>query len=110
MASRPGNPVFKECIEEIVQTCNNKYYWSHAIDMTVCTLARKLEKYEGGDFLRYLPFTHAVLPSKVFYYKDKIFFTQYEGYINDQKRNQKTNHYSTMWSEGRVFDDSVAFV
>jgi hypothetical protein len=109
MASPPGNPVFRDCIDEIVETCKNRDYKQHPIDVTVCTLARMLDKREGHDFLKSLPFVHAVLPSKEFHYKGKVFFTQYDGYRKDQGNTQKTAHYSELWNKRDIFNLDVIF-
>ena len=109
MSSPPGNPVFKDFIDEIVETCKNKDYKQNPIDITVCTLSRMLDKREGPQFLQSLPFVHAVPPSKEFHYKGEIFFTQYEGYRSEQGKTQKTKHYSEMWNDKDVFDMSIIF-
>lgn len=109
MASPPGNPVFRDCIDEIVETCKNRDYKNNPIDITVCPLSRMLDKREGPEFLHSLPFVHAVSPSKEFHYKGEIFFTQYEGYRDDQKAQQTTPHYSELWNNRDVFDPSIIF-
>jgi mannosyltransferase OCH1-like enzyme len=89
MASQPGNDIFKRCIDEIVETCKYKKYWP--------------------EFIKSLPSEHIVLPSKEFTYKGRPFFKQYDEYRENQKKNQKTNHYSKMWAEHKVFNDSIIF-
>jgi mannosyltransferase OCH1-like enzyme len=109
MASPPGNDIFKRCIDEIVETCKHKKYWKNPIDITVCTLSRQLYNTYGADFIKSLPSEHIVLPSKEFTYKGRPFFKQYDEYRENQKKNQKTNHYSKMWAEHKVFNNSITF-
>ena len=110
MSSPPGNPVFKACIDEIVESCKNRDYKQHVLDITgPYQLGRMVDKYEGLSFSRELPFRHHTL--KQIHYFDDLFTTEYEGYRDDQKRLAlvKVKYYGELYKERDVFDSSVIF-
>jgi hypothetical protein len=108
MSSPPGNPMFKACIDEIVENCKNRDYKSNDLDVTACCLlGRMIDTYEGKEFTPALPFKHPKL--RLFYYNDELMFTEYEGYREDQAANQITERYGKLWNERNIFNIEVDF-
>ncbi len=108
MISPPGNPIFKACIDEIVESCRTRNYRDNFLDITgPCQLGRKITELRGADAILSSPFVHHTL--RQFHYKDQLFAKEYDGYREDQTRLQKTKHYSSMWNERNVFDENIVF-
>jgi mannosyltransferase OCH1-like enzyme len=108
MSSPPGNPMFKACIDEIVENCRNRDYKSNDLDITACCLlGRMMDKYEGKEFTPSLPFKHQVL--RKFHYNDDLIFSEYDGYREDQAANQITERYGKLWKERNVFNMDITF-
>ena len=110
MSSPPGNPVFKACIDEIVESCKNRDYKANYLDITgPCLLWRMTQKYEPPTFLSSLPF-YWMKGRYGLLFKDKELLTEYENFRSNQKNTQKTPHYTEMWNNKHVYDTSVGFV
>ena len=110
MSSPAGNPVFKACIDEIVESCKNKYYKENYLDITgPCLLWRMNNKFESPTFLSSLPFRFVKGKYEVLFY-DKMFIREYNDYRSNQGTQQKTNHYSQLYANRDVYDTSVIFV
>ena len=110
IASPPGNPVFKSCIDEIVLNCKNKDYKEGMLDITGPGLVgRMLEKHEGRDFALNLQFTHKEMGSIYAYYNDTMFLSEYSGYRDDHNNQNTVGHYSSMWNNRDVFDTTIQF-
>jgi hypothetical protein len=108
MSSPPGNPMFKACIDEIVENCRNRDYKSNDLDITACCLlGRMMDKYEGKEFIPSLPFKHQVF--RKFHYNDDLIFSEYDGYREDQAANQITERYGKLWKERNVFNMDITF-
>jgi len=110
MSSPAGNPVFKACIDEIVESCKNKYYKENYLDITgPCLLWRMNNKFESPTFLSSLPFRFVKGKYEVLFY-DKTFIREYSNYRSNQGTQQKTIHYSHLYADRDVYDTSVIFV
>jgi len=108
MSSPPGNPMFKACIDEVVENCKNRDYRSNDLDVTACCLlGRMMDMYEGKEFTPSLPFRHKEL--RKFHYNDELMFIEYDGYREDQTAHQTTGRYGQMWKDKNVFDTSILF-
>jgi mannosyltransferase OCH1-like enzyme len=110
MASPPGNPVFKSCIDEIVINCKNKDYKEGMLDITgPGLLGRMIEKHEGRDFALNIEFKHKEMNSIYIHYNDTVFLSEYAGYRDDQNNKNTVGHYSGMWTNRDVFDPTIQF-
>jgi len=108
MSSPPGNPMFKACIDEIVENCRNRDYKSNDLDVTACCLlGRMMDRYEGKEFTPALPFKHTKL--RKFFYNEQLMFSEYEGYREDQAANQITERYGKLWKERNIFNTDIEF-
>lgn len=109
MSSPPGNPMFKACIDEIVEHCKNKEYKSNDLEITgPCLLGKMVERYEGKEFIHSMPFKHT--QARHFFYNDQKMFMEYDGYREDQAANQTTRkRYGEMWKERDIYNTEIAF-
>jgi mannosyltransferase OCH1-like enzyme len=110
LASPPGNPVFKACIDEIVESCKNRDYKQNMLDITgPYQLGRIVDKYEGESFARNSPFKNKI--AAMLHYYNTTFMVDYLGYRDDQSRLalSKVSHYSILYKNGDVYDTSVKF-
>lgn len=110
MTSPPNNPVFRACIDEVIESCKTQNYRRDPLDITgPCLLWRMIHKFESETFLSSQPFEFMKGRYGV-YFREKEFITQYEKYRDDQGKSRKTPHYGEMWYSRNVFDTSVQFV
>lgn len=111
LASPPGNPVFKACIDEIVESCKNRDYKQNLFDITgPYQLGRMVDKYEGELFARNSPFKNKL--AGMLHYSNMTFTVDYPGYRDDQSRlaHSKVPKYAVLYNNRDVFDTSVQFV
>jgi mannosyltransferase OCH1-like enzyme len=109
MISPPGNPVFKDCIDEIVISCKNRDYRENNLDITgPCLLWRMMNKHESPSFVSSMPISWNEAEYKIFY-KNKLFLSQYKEHRNYQGKVQKNPHYAIMYNNKDVFDTSIQF-
>lgn len=109
MISPPGNPVFKDCIDEIVINCKNRDYKENNLDITgPCLLWRMMNKHESPTFVSSMPISWNEAEYKIFY-KNKLFLSQYKEHRNYQGKVQKNPHYGVMYNNRDVFDTSIQF-
>ncbi len=106
LTSPPKNPVFKDCIDEIVESCRKKDYKSGILDITgPCMLSRKIAGVEGEASVTSSPFKHD-LPEK-FRYNGELFLKVYS--LKDKEPATGANiHYSERYGMRNVFNNSVA--
>jgi mannosyltransferase OCH1-like enzyme len=108
MISKPGNEVFKSCIDEIVNNSKRKSYNSNGLDVTgPCLLGRHLvmrypqivntnqyffkREWPSGYILDYIM------------YKDTPIMQSYIEYRDEQELTQKTEHYAKMWEDRNIY-------
>lgn len=111
LATPPSNPIFKECIDEIVENCKNRNYRRSPLDVTGPNLlGRILMAYKGDEFIKASPFKHDV--KGMIRYNDIVIFKEYDGYREDQKRTTIANvkYYADLWHEGDIFDTTIDFL
>jgi Glycosyltransferase sugar-binding region containing DXD motif len=109
MISPPANRVYKDCIDDIVNSCKLKLYKSSPLDITgPCLLLRMLRKYKTVEEIRSEPFTFFPSLIGIGVYADNIYydgvkiFSSYPEYRLEQKSSKK-KYYATMWARGEVY-------
>ena len=115
MASPPGNPVLKACIDKIVENCKTRNLGYNCLDTTgPVLLGRIMNNIKGRSYI--LPFKINVEGGPGFqqiFYNDTLIVSEYENYRSDQISPDialtKKPHYSTMWDNNDVFDTSIIF-
>lgn len=114
MVSPPKNEVFKQCIDEIVESSRLKLYRSNILDITgPCQLMRMLRKNDPSMNVYALSTYHGYSMFNLFwlfnqqasvYYKGKTILISYPEYRDEQKLFQKSAHYSTLWRNKDVYN------
>jgi len=113
MISPPNNPIFKDCIEDIVRSCKLKLYKSGPLDITGPGLLLKYIKRHKDDKVLYdTPFYTSsrnifnIIKYHVYtiYYNNKPILEGYIEYRNEQQIFQKTEHYSKLWLKRDIYN------
>jgi len=106
--SPPNNRLFKFCIDEIVESCKMRLYRANCLDVTgPCLFGRALKKFRISEWKH----------PKVIYQREDVNeqvvdFIVYDGkrimesyleYRNEQKQNQKTEHYGAAWMNYNIY-------
>jgi mannosyltransferase OCH1-like enzyme len=109
--SSPKNPIFRACIDDIVNSCKFKLYKSGTLDVTgPCLLGRVIlanmkSLKEKKDYIDSLDFYHKFENQNLeIWYKDQKLFIAYPAYRNDQNNFQKSEHYSIMWEKKDIYN------
>ena len=108
LVSRPRNPVFKWCIENIVHNCKLKVYKNSMLSITgPCLLGEMVKKHKSQAYIDKLPFEFMGTEEKgvtmgMIEYKNKKIIGQYPEY-RDEMGESKIKHYSDSWKERNVF-------
>lgn len=109
MVSPPNNRVYKDCIDDIVNSTKLKLYKASPLDITgPCLQLKMLKKYKSDAEIRAEPFTYS---RPIFtltwidniYHNDVKVFTSYKEYRWEQKSNKK-NYYFVKWLKGDVYN------
>jgi len=112
MVSTPQNPIFKHCIDDILNSCKFKLYKSGGLDITgPCLLGRIVIENNGYEYLKNISFYHATnifLPIQILY-KNTVVFEGYSEYRAEQRLCQKTEHYGVLWNDRRVYKGDSIF-
>jgi mannosyltransferase OCH1-like enzyme len=99
----PENKVLLNCIRQIVDNVKNKYYGTNCLHPTgPGLLGKNFTQEEKNSMEMY----HSFLESNNKYYivkSDRIILMFYDGYREEQKKNQKLKHYSELWNERNIY-------
>ena len=105
MICKPGNKLLLDAINMIVQNVKNKFYGDGFLDPTGPKLLAKVISVNDTR----VDLTHLELDNnnnkRVIMLKNKIILNCYEGHINDRINSSKTEHYSTLWQERRIYNE-----
>jgi len=108
MISPSNNPIFKNCIDEIVHACKFKLYKTTSLDVTgPCLLLKIMKKYKSHEYIRNLKFRYEenitnTLQNNI-YYNDTKIFSSYLEYRNENKFNSE-KYYDTLWWKGDIYN------
>jgi len=108
MISPPNNPVFKYCIDEIVESCKARSYKRNPLDITgPCLLGRMIKTHTPTNF-----FTNTILNlykdsrtgNMIMYHNIPYFRVEYPEYRTEQKKFQKSLYYDTLYKQRNVYE------
>jgi len=108
MVSPPKNRIYKDCIDDIVNSCKLRLYKANSVDITgPCLQLRMMKKYMSNHEIRNGFFKYTASPlwtwTDYIYYRKTIILTSYPEYRSEQNSNRK-NYYAVMWSKGDVYN------
>lgn len=104
MVCKPNNPILLQAINRVVENVRNRYYGSNCLQPTgPLMLADFFCRKTKNNF----DMKHEYLISiqnKIIFLNKFIVFKSYHGYSNEQSANQKTGHYSSLWSKRQIYN------
>jgi len=107
MVSPPNNKIFKDCIEDIVNSCKFKLYKSTPLDITgPGCLIEIIQKNKDEKYIYSVKFYKGLIsyPSEKIWYNNLVLFEAYLDYRSEQKLFQKMPHYSQLWFTRNVYN------
>ena len=109
MAAPPNNPIFKFCIDDIVNSCKMKLYKNGVLDITgPCLLGQMIKEHISLEHIERLPFKmiwfrNPPTNDVEIQYNGDVIIKSYKEYREEQKSFQKTRHYGEMWMSRDVY-------
>jgi mannosyltransferase OCH1-like enzyme len=107
IVSRPKNKILWDCIQKIVEHVKTNYYGSNALDPTgPGLLGSFFSREEINNMELYFEHTDINNYYKDLYYimyNDRIILAYYNQYREEQKNNQKFDHYSVLWDKKDIY-------
>jgi mannosyltransferase OCH1-like enzyme len=101
MISTPNNNIFKECIDDIVNSTRLKLYKRNGLDITgPCLLGEMIHKRPSE--VSKIKIT--LIDGMELEYKGKILLKQYPSYRDEQKRTQVHEYYMSLYDKKDVYN------
>lgn len=103
MVCKPGNQILLNAINQIVKNVKTKYYGGGCLDPTGPHL---LAKYFNNDQKKSFELKHSYfenMDNRFIYFKNYIIFKSYNGYLQEHGKNQKVEHYSSLWGKRAIY-------
>ena len=105
IVARPGNQILKRAIENVVENVKNRFYGGSCLDPTGPGM---LSKFFSSEDKKSLDMKHEFyfgdMNNRVIYYNNIPVFKSYQGYLNDYNNTKKTEHYSALWGQRRIYN------
>lgn len=104
MVCLPNNQKLWSCIQQIVKNVSDQYYGNHSLEITGPLL---LAKYFTQNEKRQLDMYHTfyeTFKNRVVIYNGKHILISYPGYLTEYDKTKKTEHYSQLWNERKVYN------
>ena len=111
IVSKPGNPIFMNCIDEIIKTCKDRNLKESALSMTgPCLLGKVVASHLSHNSMSSIMFNYVLDSTMKDSGKAKIVYNnidiikQYEDYRAEQRAVQVNGeYYADKWKKGNVF-------
>ena len=100
MVSKPKNPIFLNCINDIIKNVNSGYMGLNSLHPTGPGLIGNYFK-NTDEFL-----LHFSKNGWHIQYKGESILSMYENYRSEQIQYQKTPHYSTLWLKNFIYKNT----
>jgi mannosyltransferase OCH1-like enzyme len=107
LVSPPKNPVFKECIDEIVKNCRLRVLGDSPLSVTgPCLLGKIIAGQYGISYIENISFKLKWKGKEYIYiqYEDEQILRSYIQYRSEQKKTQNDNHYLVLWAKGDIYN------
>ncbi len=101
IVSQPNNPVFRRCIDSIVENVKNKYYGPTSLHPTGPGLLGTHVPSGSNMDLHLQDINDEYKP--IYWHNKPIINLYYDGYREEQKQFQNTKHYSELWNERTIY-------
>lgn len=105
MISPPGNPIFKQCIDKVVENCEKRFYGKSSLDITgPCMIGGIVENVSQKYVTTVTQLElHTDMTIRGISRKSVYVHTTYPGYREEQKKNAGKKHYSEYYKERTVY-------
>jgi mannosyltransferase OCH1-like enzyme len=101
---KPGNIILKRAIEKVVENVKNRFYGGSCLEPTGPAMLSTFFSVQDKDGLDMKhEFYFGNMNNRVIYFNNIPIFKSYDGYLNDYNSTKKTEHYSTLWSQRRIY-------
>jgi mannosyltransferase OCH1-like enzyme len=104
IVAKPGNPILKKAIENVVENVKNRFYGGSCLDPTGPGM---LSKFFSSQEKRALDMKHEYyfndMNNRIILFHNIPILNSYRGYLNDYNNTKKTEHYSTLWNQRRIY-------
>lgn len=107
LVSPPKNPIFRECIDEIVNSCKFRLRGDTPLSITgPCLLGKILERQYGISYINNTQFKLNWKGKEYIYiqYGDEQILRSYVHYRSDQTKTQNNQHYLVLWDKGDIYN------
>jgi mannosyltransferase OCH1-like enzyme len=108
LVSKPGNEIYKKCIDRIVKNVENRDYCRNCLDITGPGLLKTILD-ENKNYLKTRKYNfknYKQLGGGKVYYNKKLVLKVHK---RDEYYKENKNHYSVLYTEKRVFRDDLNF-
>ena len=101
MVSMPKNPIFKQCIDDVVESWKKKAPGVNPLDLTgPCLLGKYIAAYVSADYPTTMPFKYSNQWGPGIKFNGDIIMQHYSTYRTEQNTYQRTKHYGELWPKG----------
>ena len=99
----PKNEILLKCINRIVENVATRYYGSSCLDPTGPGLLAKMLSESDRSKISLSHLWNRSNNSKFILYKNIAILKMYNDYYSEQDKYQRVNHYSTLWSQRKIY-------
>jgi len=104
IVAKPGNEILRRAIEKVVENVRNRYYGGSCLDPTGPQMLSYFFSHEEKQlFDMKHEFYFGDMNNRIINFNGVPIFKSYNGYLNDYHNTKKTEHYSTLWSQRRIY-------
>lgn len=103
MVCKAGNPILLSAINKIVEHTQTNFYGSDCLEPTGPKL---LARYFHSDEKNKLDMKHNFIDNfnnRLIFFKNYIVLKSYNGYMNETSHYKKTDHYSILWKQQKIY-------
>jgi mannosyltransferase OCH1-like enzyme len=101
---QPNNPILLKAINQVVENVKNKFYGESCLHPTgPLMLSNFFTNYEKNNFDMFHDYYLSV-ENRVIFFNEYLIFRGYNDYLNEQRNNKKTNHYSELWGLRKIYN------
>jgi hypothetical protein len=104
LVCKAGNSILLSAINKIVEHTQSNFYGSNCLEPTGPKL---LAKFFNSNEKKKMDMKHNFidndLNNRLIFFKKYIVLKSYNGYLNEIKKEEKTQHYSVLWNKRQIY-------
>ena len=103
MVCKAGNPILLSAINKIVEHTQTNFYGSDCLEPTGPKLLANIFHSEEKNKLN---MKHNVIDmnNRFIFFHNYLIFKNYNGYLNENNKYKKTDHYSELWKNKNIYN------